>query len=432
MIIRRAKYLGGEVRLPADKSISHRAAMIAAIAEGESRIENYATSADCASTLSCLRQLGVKIRQEGTSVSIDGAGRLGLDPPHEPLDCGNSGTTMRLLAGILAGQKFDSVLTGDDSLQRRPMRRIADPLNAMGAAVETSEGHAPVKIFGNRTLRGIEHDLKVASAQVKSCILLAGLNADGDTCVTEPTLTRDHTERMLRFFKAEIASAGADKRHRIRGGVDLVPGKLEVPADISAAAFFLVGAACLPGSELTMKGVGVNPTRVSIALVLQRLGAQLRSRDRAEWGYEPMADIIITGGFDHLESNETLVLKGEMIPGLIDELPIIAVLGSQHPNGIEVRDASELRVKESDRISAIIENLRRMNADVKEFDDGFRVEQSRLTGARVDSFGDHRIAMAFAIAGLMADGETEIEGAECASVSFPDFFEQLENVAVYQ
>ena len=441
MHIRGARCLRGEVILPGDKSISHRAAMLGAIANGRTRIDNFASSEDCASTLACLSQLGVESEREGSSVVILGVGKKGLQAPEGQLDCGNSGTTMRLLAGILAGQDFDSILTGDDSLSLRPMRRIAEPLVAMGAQVGTTDGHAPLKISGGRSLRGIEHILSVASAQVKSCILLAGLYAGGETVVVEPVLTRDHTERMLRRFGVRVERASvppSGHRYSISGDGELFGCDQLVPGDISAAAFFLVAAACLDRSDITMRNVGLNPTRADIIGVLTGFGARIDWYDdpRAESGLdqnaEPAGDIRVRSGFDAGQPGRSNVIGGKVIPKVIDEIPILGVLGTQLEHGIEVRDAAELRVKESDRISAVVENLKRMNADVEEFDDGFRVRRSRLTGTRVDSHGDHRIAMAFSVAALLADGETEIDGAECAAVSFPGFFDQLRNVAIYE
>lgn len=415
--------------------------MLGAIAFGRTRIENFASSEDCASTLECLSRLGVCIEREGSCVVIQGVGKKGLRVPVGPLDCGNSGTTMRLLAGILAGQDFDSIMTGDDSLRVRPMSRIADPLVAMGAQVETMDGHAPLKIRGGRTLRGIEHILSVASAQVKSCILLAGLYAGGETVVVEPVLTRDHTERMLRKFGVRVGRASVPPhghRYSISGDAELFGCDQVVPGDISAAAFFLVAAACLDGSDIRMRNVGLNPTRADIVSVLTGFGARIDGFDgpRAdltlEPDTEPARDIRVRSGFDAGEPRRSNVIGGKLVPKLIDEIPILGVLGTQLKHGVEVRDAAELRVKESDRISAVVENLKKMNADVEEFNDGFRVRRSRLTGARVDSYGDHRIAMAFAIAGLLAEGETEIDGAECVAVSFPGFFDQLQNVAIYE
>ena len=424
--------LRGEIRLPGDKSISHRAAMLAAIAVGETRIENFAASADCGSTLKCLKQLGVDIRHDGTTVWVNGVGKSGFRPPDGPLDCGNSGTTMRLLAGVLAGQSFDSVLIGDDSLQSRPMKRVIEPLIAMGAKIDSIEGRAPLTIHGRNPLRAIEYELPVASAQIKSCILLAGLNADGETAVIEQIPTRDHTERMLRWFGVDVK---ATKSHRSRisvtGACALISSDLVVPADISAAAFFLVAATCLQGSNIRLPGVGINPTRAAIIEVLtQKFGASVIVNEPREQNNEPVADISADGRLTTQRSKE---IKGSIVANLIDELPVLAVLGTQLEDGLEVRDAAELRVKETDRIAAVVTNLKRMGAEVEEFEDGFRVGRSKLKGARVDSYGDHRIAMAFAIAGLLAEeGETEIIGGECVDVSFPGFFQTLQDAVVYE
>ncbi|MEO8572758.1 MAG: 3-phosphoshikimate 1-carboxyvinyltransferase [Pyrinomonadaceae bacterium] len=434
MRVRPALYLKGEIALPGDKSISHRAAIMAAMASGESRIDNFATSADCAATLECLRQLGVRIRQEGSSVLVDGVGKSGFCAPDRPLDCGNSGTTMRLLAGVLAGQDFESVLTGDDSLQKRPMGRIMEPLRLMGASLESENGRAPLTIRGHYPLRSIEYELPVASAQIKSCVLLAGLNSDGCTTVIEPVPTRDHTERMLRWFGAEVSEAD-EYRHKRRissnGDAELTARHITVPADISSATFFMVAGTCLRESVIRMPRVGLNPTRAGIIEVLKgKLGVPIYVSNQSEESNEPVADISVRGRLRIQRSNE---IKGRIVANLIDELPALAVLATQLEFGLEVRDAAELRVKETDRIAAIVENLRRMGGHVEEFKDGFRVSKSKLRGARVDSFGDHRIAMAFAVAGLLAaEGETEIVGAECVDVSFPGFFEVLQDVVVYE
>jgi 3-phosphoshikimate 1-carboxyvinyltransferase len=424
MIVRPAKRIAGEIHLPGDKSISHRAAMFASIAVGTTRIENFASSADCASTLDVLRRLGVSIERAGSSVKVHGVGMSGLRGSDDELDCGNSGTTMRLMAGILAGQPFDSVLTGDASLAGRPMKRIIEPLQAMGARIESVEGHAPLKIGGS-SLHAIDHAAPVASAQVKSCVLLAGLFADGETSVTERVMTRDHTERMLRWFGVEVRTD--DLRHSVRGGSVLQARDLSVPADISSAAFFMVAAACLEGSKIVLPGVGMNPARRGVVDVMRQFGAQIEiTNERAE-SNEPVADIVMQSG--RIPASTPNRLDGARIADVIDEIPVLAVFGTQLDGGLEVRDASELRVKESDRIAAVVENLKRMGAYVEEFPDGFRVGRSKLHAAAVDSFGDHRIAMAFAVAGLLATGETRIEGAECAAVSFPDFFDVLDRVA---
>lgn len=430
MKIQPAEKLIGTINLPGDKSISHRAALFSALASGETRVENFATSADCASTLSCLEQLGVRVKRDGSSVTIAGAGKTGLQESADPLDCGNSGTTMRLLAGILAGQNFDSVLIGDESLSKRPMRRVIEPLTEMSALLEATENHAPLKIFGRNPLRAISFEPKVASAQVKSCVLLAGLNAGGETSVLEKTPTRDHTERMLRWFGVDVREADGENGRLITvsGEAVLKAKDLLVPSDVSSAAFFLVAAACLKDSEVTLPNVGLNPSRNAIVEVLKDFGARIEILNEKEIGNEPLGDLRVRGG--KLEPKAASnILRGKIIANLIDEIPILAVFGTQIEGGLEIREAAELRVKESDRIKSVVENLRKMNAEVEEFEDGLRVGKSQLKGARVDSFGDHRIAMAFAVAALFATGETEITDADSAAVSFPAFFETLRTVA---
>lgn len=421
--------LTGTIRLPGDKSISHRAAMFAAIAEGASRISSFATSADCASTLACVQALGVRVERDGADVVVHGVGKTGLREPAGPLDCGNSGTTMRLISGILAGQRFTSTLIGDESLSGRPMKRIIGPLTEMGAVLESVDGHAPLTIKGRNPLHSIEFELPVASAQLKSCVLLAGLNADGETTVSERVPTRDHTERMLRGFGVDVREPndGTGKRISVSGDAHLTATNIQVPADVSSAAFFLVATACLPGSRIEMPGVGLNPTRTGIIDVLRRFGASIETKDETISGGEPIGTLIVFGR--GLLSTQENRIDGPIVANLIDEVPILAVFGTQTQSGIEIRDAGELRVKESDRIAAVAENLRRMGADIEEFDDGLRVGPSKLRGAVIDTFHDHRIAMAFAIAALFAEGETEIRGAECAAVSFPDFFDVLSSVS---
>ncbi len=398
--------------------------MFAAMADGRSEISNFASSADCDSTLRCLGSLGIKIIRSGSNVKVHG-GQF-ISPP-SPLDCGNSGTTMRLLAGILAGRQVEAILIGDTSLSTRPMGRVIGPLTEMGAVIDSNDGTAPLTIVGGRPLAGKDHQLKIASAQIKSCLLLAGLGASGTTTVHEPATTRDHTERMLRWFGAEIDTA-VPGVISIRGGQTLSARTFIVPGDISSAAFFLVAAACLDGSDLTLKGVGMNPTRTGIVEVLTRAGVDLTiSAERNECG-EPVADIFIRGSVNILESAPPLLLDGAIIANIIDEIPTLAILGTKLGGGIEIRGANELRVKESDRIRSVVEGLQRMGSIVEEFEDGLRVHPSRLTGATIDSHGDHRIAMAFAVAGLMADGESEILDAECVDVSFPGFFQTLQSV----
>lgn len=450
MRIQPARKLRGRVRVPGDKSISHRAAIISTLAEtgARSRLTNYSTSADCASTLRCLGALGASVeRDEDDNVWIEGRGtRWTLDggEPGAPLDCGNSGTTMRLLAGLLAGQPFSSTLTGDASLCSRPMQRIIEPLELMGARVASAEGRkAPLRIEGHAPLAAIRYALPVASAQVKSCLLLAGLNAGGQTEIIEARgATRDHTERLLSLFGANVRTEAKTYEGRVVNVVSLqTPVKLEAQAcnvagDISSAAFFVAAAALLPGSELTLPNVGLNPTRTEILHTLRKLGAEVSVADeRAESG-ETVGELYVCGGLAPPSAATSAtaganVLRGELIAGLIDELPILCVVGTQIEGGLEIRDASELRVKETDRISAMVWNLRALGADVEEYADGLRVEgRKRLRGARLESFGDHRIAMACAVAALIAEGESELSGADSVAVSFPEFFEMLEAVTV--
>lgn len=421
-----ANALRGSLALPGDKSISHRAAMLASIADGTSRVENFLTAEDCLSTLACMQQLAVRATRVGTTVEIIGAGKHGLRAARGPLDCGNSGTTARLITGLLAGQTFQTTLIGDESLSKRPMSRVTRPLKALGAEIDTSDGRLPVKISGH-SLKAAEVRLEVASAQVKSCILLAGLYADGKTAVIEPVETRDHTERMLKWLGADLAVEIRDNARHISvdGASKLTARDIQVPADISSAAFLLVAAACLKGSELILPNVGLNPTRKGVLSVLERCGVRVQVKNEREASGEPVGDLVIEGG---IGEQELSLLAGPLIPNIIDEIPILAVFGTQLPNGIEIRNASELRVKETDRIAAVVGNLRRMKIAVDEFDDGFRVHPGRPNGAEIESFGDHRIAMAFAVAGLFADGETTINGHEACEISFPSFFDALGSV----
>lgn len=427
--ISKVEKIEGMVKLPGDKSISHRAAMFAAIADGTSRITNFASSADCWSTVGCLRSLGVEIEGEGSEIVVHGVGKTGLRQSSDALDCGNSGTTMRLISGILAGQSFRSTLIGDESLSKRPMKRIIGPLTEMGAVVNAVDGHAPLTINGRNPLKSLNFQLPVASAQLKSCVLLAGLNADGETSVIEPVPTRDHTERMLRGFGVDVRESTSDSGRivSVSGDSKLTATELQVPSDVSSAAFFLVTAACLKGSRIEMPGVGLNPTRTGIIEVLKHFGAKIETSDETISGGEPIGTVIVSGGGPLGSTNDRI--DGPIVANLIDEVPILAVFGTQTESGIEIRDAGELRVKESDRIAAVAENLRRMGADVEEFEDGLRVGPSKLKGAVIDTYHDHRIAMAFAIAGLFAEGETEIRGAETAAVSFPEFFDVLSSVS---
>ncbi len=428
--IRKAARLRGEVTLPPDKSIGHRTALLAALGEGASVIENYPGAADPQSTLVCLRQLGVHVEQEARAVRVEGRGLRGLRAPEGPLDCGNSGTTMRLLAGILAGQPFKSVLTGDASLSRRPMARIAEPLRRMGAHVELTEGHAPIRIRGGSLrgggLSGITYRLPVASAQVKSCVLLAGLFAEGATTVVEPTPSRDHTERMMGLDVLEMEGV----RHlTVEHGRRIAARTWHVPGDVSAAAFFLVAGSLVSGSRLRLEHVGLNPTRSALLDVLRAMGADLRITDEHVQGGEPV-------GTCHVRAAGRLQgvhVGGAVIPNLIDEIPLLAVAATQAEGRTEITGAAELRVKETDRLAATAANLRAMGAAVEEREDGLAIDgPTPLTGASVDSHGDHRIAMAAAVAGLVADGETTIRDAECAAVSFPGFWDELAHLTTYE
>jgi 3-phosphoshikimate 1-carboxyvinyltransferase len=425
------------MRVPGDKSISHRAAMMAALAEGTSIIKNFSTSADCAATLSCLTALGVVIKRDHNELTITGVGNDGFREPKQPLDCANSGTTMRLLAGILAGQDFASTLTGDDSLRSRPMLRIIEPLQMMGAKFSSNDGCAPLVIQGQLNLKSISYELLVASAQVKSCILLAGLNAAGRTEVIENQPTRDHTERMLRSFGVQIETAEAKREGEnarsisVNGPARLSSQDISIPGDLSSAAYFIAAAALLPGSSLDITDVGVNPTRALFLEQMRALGLDVEVIDRREANNEPVGTIRARGLQNQPlgRLNSPMTIDGLIVPQLIDELPLLAVAGSQIGGDIEIRDAAELRVKESDRIATTAQNLRAMGALVEEFDDGLRVAgPSRLRGAKIDPRGDHRIAMAFTIAGLLAEGETEIGDSDCVAVSFPEFFELLDSV----
>jgi len=435
MKIRPARRLKGQASIPGDKSLSHRAAIVAALGKGISHISNFSTSRDCASTLSCLRELGVSIEQDGNNVRVEGVGEVGFRAPNERLDCGNSGSTIRMLAGVLAGQNFSSTLIGDGSLRSRPMERIIEPLEMMGAHIESRGGKLPLRIAGTRPLKAIRYELPVASAQVKSCVLLAGLQAEGRTVVIETLgITRDHTERMLKWFGVPVdrvitpdESAGIE----IQGPVSFAAHDVNIPGDISSAAFLIAGAALLSGSQLEIEAVGLNPTRTQFLSMLHSLGLDVRVTDIHEKCNEPVGNIRVTGGA-FLESGgrvESNSVRGGSIPQLIDELPLLAVVGTQISGGIKIRDAAELRFKETDRIATTVKNLRMMGVGVEEFADGLAVAgPASLRGAALDSFGDHRIAMAFTIAALLADSESEIAGAECVEISFPEFFESLESL----
>ena len=407
--------------------------MIAAIANGVSHINNYSTSADCAATLSCLEKLGVLIERSRAVISIHGAGDDGLSAPNEPLDCGNSGTTMRLLAGILAAHDFVSTLTGDESLRSRPMQRIIEPLEMMGAEILAKDGRAPLQIRGGAALKPIDYELLTASAQVKSCILLAGLHAKGKTIVIENEITRDHTERMLRWFKAETDTGPAPREPEnarfaaIRGPGHLPARDVSIPGDISSAAYFVAAAALLSESSLQISEVGLNPTRVAFLDQLRSMGCDITMRNEREESNEPRGDLFVRAASPDMKT--PFRIDGVIIPQLIDELPLLAVVGSQIEGGVEIRDAKELRVKESDRIASTMAGLRSMGCEVEEFDDGLRVGgPTKLRGAKIDPCGDHRIAMAFTVAALVAESDSEIDDADCVTVSFPEFFDLLKSV----
>jgi 3-phosphoshikimate 1-carboxyvinyltransferase len=416
--------LHGELRLPGDKSISHRAAIIASLAHGKSILSNFSTAQDCAATLDCLRALGVAIVANGATVTIDGVGSSGFVAPSRVLDAQNSGTTMRMLAGLLAGQPFYTIITGDESLRRRPMLRVAEPLRLMGAEVELApNGCAPLRISGRQPLRAIHYQLPIASAQIKSAVLLAALSADGITTVEEPVQTRDHTERLLREFGAEV------EKHRnalsIRGGVELVPRELSIPGDISSAAFFIAAAVSFPGSDLFIRDVGLNPTRIAFLSKLRAMGADiLVSDERLEAG-ETVGSLRVRGL--PLKNARKLEISGAEVSGLIDELPLLGFLSAALGAEMELRDAGELRVKESDRIAATVRNLARMGARIEERDDGWEIKAgNKLHGATLSSFNDHRIAMSCAVAALSANGPSKIEGARATvGVSLPEFWSLL-------
>lgn len=418
--------IDGSLSVPGDKSISHRIAMLASIASGTSRITGLASSADCKATLDCIRKLGVAVEDNGSELVIHGEGLFGYRPSAQvvDLDAGNSGSTIRMLSGLLAGQRFTSRIDGDASLRRRPMARIVEPLSLMGAQIEAVESDFPPLTIHGQQLRAIDYASPVASAQVKTCVLLAGLLAAGRTSFSEPALSRNHTELMLKELGAciDIHSPGAVS---IEGRHELNAIGYQVPGDISSAAFFIAAATVLPGSKLLLKDVNLNPTRTAFLDVLAQLGARIQPKNVREQHGELIGDLMVSS---HRLSTgpRGIILSGAIIPNIIDEIPMLAVVATQVEGRIEVRDAKELRVKESDRIRTVAQGIRALGGQIEEAEDGFSIGgPQRLTGGRVNSAGDHRIAMAFSIAGLIADGTTEIEGADCASVSFPGFYESL-------
>ena len=421
-LVRPAQRASGRVQLPGDKSISHRYALFGAIADGTTRITGYSSGADCAATLACLRALGVPIEKRQSTVEIDGRGLHGLKPASAPVDAANSGTTMRLLAGLAAAHTFRTVIVGDDSLSRRPMRRVIAPLTEMGATIHAKDGRPPLTIDG-AALRGITYRPDVPSAQVKSSVLLAGLHASGRTVVVEPAATRDHTERALAAFGVTVERDGLSVA--VAGGQRLRGREVKVPGDISGAAFWGALAAGLPGSVVQIDGVGLNPSRTALLAILERCGAVIDVQIETEAAGEPIGRVTVAAG-----NQRGFSIAPSEVPAVIDEVPALGALGTLLPPGsvMEVRGAAELRVKESDRITALARGFRAMGADILEYPDGFRIEARPLHGATVDAAGDHRLAMAFAIAAAGASTPTTITGADAVDVSYPGFFQELERL----
>jgi 3-phosphoshikimate 1-carboxyvinyltransferase len=413
--------LRGRFEPPGDKSVGHRLALLSALATGRSRLEGYPPGQDCASTLSILRALGIEVARDSDRVEIEGRGLQGLERPDTDLDCGNSGSTARMACGILAGQRFSSRLSGDESLSRRPFDRVVAPLTRMGASIETRDGLLPVRIAGGRKLHGIDYELPVASAQVKTAVLFAGLYADGITRVREPLPTRNHTELALEAFGATpVVRPGSIE---VRGGGRLSPGRFRIPGDFSSAAFFIGGASFLPGSELVVENVGLNPTRAAFVDALKAMGAEIEVEPGRGPG-ELQGRVVVRGRELH-----GISIPSEGIPGLIDELPILAMVAAFASGTTRVEGASELRVKESDRLSAVVEGLRALGADVTEHEDGFEIRGGRpLRGARLRSFGDHRMVMAFSVAALGVEGECAIDQLDAVKISYPGFFETLDRL----
>ena len=423
MIFTKVNSLKGEVTIPGDKSISHRAVMFGSLAEGTTEVTNFLQGADCLSTISCFRKLGIEIENTSQQILIHGKGLHGLTEPSDTLDTGNSGTTTRLISGILAGQRFTTVLNGDASIQTRPMKRIMTPLSMMGADITSLKGNdcAPLRICGGQ-LHGVAYTSPVASAQVKSCILLAGLYADAPTSVLEPVLSRNHTELMLAGFGAHVTSSGTTAT--IEPEPDLNGMKIEVPGDISSAAYFLAAGLMIPNSEIMIKNVGINPTRDGILRVAKEMGGNITILNEKTSGGEPTCDLLVRSS-----SLKGVTIGGEIIPTLIDEIPMIAVMACFAEGTTTIKDAQELKVKESNRIDTVVTNLKAMGAHIEATDDGMIIEGGYpLHGAVIDSHLDHRIAMSFAVGALGADGETTIEGADCVKISYPEFYQTLEKL----
>ena len=410
-----------EIHVPGDKSISHRAVMLGALAHGKTKIDGFLPGADCLQTIACFRQLGVEIEQPTpTEVVIEGRGREGFIEPATPLDVGNSGTTIRLLLGILAGTPFHSIILGDQSIAQRPMKRVVEPLRQMGAQIDgRQDGNYPPLSIRGGALKGIHYMSPVASAQVKSCLLLAGLQAEGETTIIEPSLSRDHTERMLRAFGVHLTSASG--KVKISGGQILNGQYVRIPGDPSSAAFFWAAALMVPGSSITVRDVGLNPTRTGILDIFQQMGAHVDIQQKEEWCGEPVGDVTVSG-----EKLRGIEVKGEMIPRLIDEIPLLAVVATQAEGITTIKDAGELKVKETNRIRAMVTELTKLGANIEETEDGRKITGATpLSGGICKSYGDHRIAMSMAIAGLAAQEEVIIQGAEVVNISFPGFYKQL-------
>ena len=419
MEIKKQQSLKGVLSVPGDKSISHRAVMFGALASGTTRVSHFLEGADCLSTISCFRKMGIDIEKDGEELLIHGRGLRGLNSPREILNAGNSGTTTRLISGILAGQKFISELDGDASLRSRPMKRIMDPLTAMGADIRSlmDNGCMPLRIAG-RPLHAVHYNSPVASAQVKSCVLLAGMYADGVTSITEPFLSRNHTEIMLNYFGAKVTSQGTTAS--ILPEPELSAREICVPGDISSAAFFIAAGLLTPNSEILLKNVGINPTRAGILKICRQMGADITLLNENHQG-EPTADVLV-----RTSSLKGTVIEGADIPALIDEIPVLAVMAAFADGTTVIRDAQELKVKESDRIAVMVENLKRMGADIEGTDDGMVIRGGKpLHGAVIDPHMDHRVAMSFAVAGTVCQGAMEITDGDCVKISYPDFYEDL-------
>lgn len=413
----RKKHLRGEIRVPGDKSISHRGIMLGSLAEGDTHLHGFLEGADCLSSIACFQKMGIEIERDGSNVTIHGKGLHGLHQPDGILDAGNSGTTTRLMSGILAGQDFSSTITGDDSLRTRPMKRVITPLSEMGAGIDSDNGCLPMTVTGGH-LHGIDYISPVASAQVKSCVLFAGLYADGKTSVTEPAISRNHTELMLRGFGASVKTDEEKHYVEVEPEPVLLGQDITVPGDISSAAYFLVAGLICEDADILVKNVNINPTRAGILKVIEDMGGNISYIDRRTVSGEEVADINV-----RTSSLHGTTVEGDIIPTLIDELPVIAVMAAYADGTTVIRDAAELRVKESDRIATVTENLRAMGCDMAPTDDGYIINGGRpLHGASIRTYKDHRIAMSFAVAALNADGETTLDDPSCVNISYPGFF----------